>query len=251
MFEEYTEGRLGSRFVLGHQLTKSWALSAGVRIENVNVSDVSPHAPEDYREVVGDNFMFAPRVGATYDTRDSLLRPTEGGLLDMSYEQALGSYNFPILNLEASRFFTTYQRPDGSGKHVIAVNSQIGYAPGAPVYERFFAGGFRSLRGFEFRGVGPSQNGFMTGGEFLFTNSIEYQVPILANDQLYAVGFIDSGTVERDFGITNYRVSAGVGLRVTVPALGPVPIALDFGFPINRTGSDREQVFAFWFGMYR
>jgi hypothetical protein len=33
--------------------------------------------------------------------------------------------------------------------------------------------------------------------------------------------------------------------------LGPVPIALDFGFPVNRATGDREQVFNFWFGAYR
>src|SRR5262249_31449909 len=53
-----------------------------------------------------------------------------------------------------------------------------------------------------------------------------------ANDQLYLVAFVDSGTVERDVAIKDYRVSAGVGLRLTVPMLGPVPIALDFGFPV-------------------
>jgi outer membrane protein insertion porin family len=76
-------------------------------------------------------------------------------------------------------------------------------------------------------------------------------VPVRANDQLYLVGFIDAGTVERDIEINNYRVSAGVGLRIVVPMMGPVPIALDFGFPIVRAPQDREQVFSFWVGLFR
>ena len=51
--------------------------------------------------------------------------------------------------------------------------------------------------------------------------------------------------------LNNYRVTAGVGLRIQVPMLGPVPIALDFGFPIVRGPNDREQIFSFWLGFFR
>ena len=40
---------------------------------------------------------------------------------------------------------------------------------------------------------------------------------------------------------------AGFGLRVQLPILGRLPLALDFGFPINK---DREQVFSFWLGFF-
>ena len=33
----------------------------------------------------------------------------------------------------------------------------------------------------QFRGVGPDINGFKVGGDFMFLNSIEYQVPVRAN----------------------------------------------------------------------
>src|SRR5262249_60828483 len=102
----------------------------------------------------------------------------------------------------------------------------------APVFERFYAGGFRSLRGFEFRGVGPDVGGFKVGGDFMFLNSLEYQVPVTANDLFYLVAFVDSGTVERRIGIHDYRVSAGLAARITIPQMGQIPITLDFGFPI-------------------
>jgi RNA polymerase sigma factor (sigma-70 family) len=112
----------------------------------------------------------------------------------------------------------------------------------SPTAERYYAGGFRTTRGFEFR-----------GGDFQFLNSIEYQVPVRADDRCYAVGFVDSGTVESKAEIEDYCVSAGRGLRIKVPMLGPVPVALDFGFPIikpNEAGN-REQVFNFWLGFVR
>jgi outer membrane protein insertion porin family len=46
-------------------------------------------------------------------------------------------------------------------------------------------------------------------------------------------------------------VAAGVGLRIVVPALGQVPIALDFGFPIVKGPEDNTQVFSFFVGFFR
>ena len=43
----------------------------------------------------------------------------------------------------------------------------------------------------------------------------------------------------------------GVGVRFMLPMLGPVPIALDFGFPIVKASTDHEQVFSFWLGFFR
>jgi outer membrane protein insertion porin family len=227
-------------------------VSATTRVENVDVRDVQPFAPPDYLSVQGDNFQTGVRLGATYDDRDSYLRPTEGMLVDVSYEQLFGDRTFGLFNLDFNKFWTVWQRPDGSGRHVLALHSQLGIAGNnTPVYERYFAGGFRSIRGFEFRGVGPTVNGFKVGGEFLFINSLEYQIPVRASDNVYFVGFVDSGTVESDVQFTNYRVAAGVGVRFVVPMLGPVPIALDFGFPIVKAEGDREQVFAFWLGFFR
>jgi outer membrane protein assembly complex protein YaeT len=252
-FDEYQEDRLGGRVTVGRKLSKEWSASVGLRVEDVGVHGVSPFAPIDYQSVDGDNLLVGLRAGVTRDTRDSILRPTEGSLLDISYEQCFGDHVFPLVNVDYNKFFTVYQRADGSGRHVLSAHSQFAWAgDNTPVYERYFAGGFRSLRGFAFRGVGPSVDGFKTGGDFMFLNSLEYQVPVTAGDKIYVVGFVDSGTVESRIDTwTDYRVAAGFGLRLTVPMLGPVPIALDFGFPIVKGPEDREQVFSFWLGFSR
>jgi outer membrane protein insertion porin family len=268
IFNEYTEGRLGGSVNVAHMFTKEWSAGVGIRAERITVSNVGGSAflgltglnspnlngigpPEDYLSVRGVNQLYAPRLTVLYDVRDSMVRPTEGGKIETSFEMAFGSFTFPILNIEASRYFTTWQRPDGSGKHVIALRTLVGFeGENTPVYERYFGGGYTNLRGFQFRGVGPNVNGFMVGGTFQFLNRIEYQVPIRANDALYAVAFLDSGTVESKIGITNYRVSAGFGFRISLPMLGPVPLALDFGFPINRAPGDITQLFSFGMGIY-
>jgi outer membrane protein insertion porin family len=249
-YVEYTENRAGGRINLDRRFQDSpWRVSFSTRIEEVRIRDVSVFAPPDVVQTLGSNFLLGFRAGVSRDTRDSFIRPTSGSSFDATFEQVLGAYDFPLGIVEMSNYFTTYQRADGSGKHVLSIRNQVGFAgSNTPMYERFYAGGFRSLRGFEFRGVGPIVNGFNPGGDFSLLNSVEYQVPILANDKVFFVTFLDTGTVEPDVRIRDYRVTAGVGLRLAVPALGPVPIALDFGFPIVRGSGDREQIFAFFLG---
>jgi outer membrane protein assembly complex protein YaeT len=250
-YNEYDETRYGGRVTLGRKLNQYWSASATVRVENVEVHDIPIGAPPIITASQGNNFLVGLRGGVTRDTRDSYLRPTEGSLIDVSYEQCFGTDTFPLVNAEYNQFFTTFQRPDGSGKHVLSLRTQFSWGnSNTPIFERFYAGGFRSLRGFAFRGVGVFEDGFNTGGNFMMLNSIEYQIPIRANDQAFVVGFVDGGTVENGVNIDNYRVSVGFGLRLVVPMLGPVPIALDFGFPIVKGPGDREQVFSFWLGFF-
>ncbi len=251
-FNEYTETRLGSRVTLSRRFGQYWTASATSRIEQVGVFNVPTYAPNDILQAQGENFLLGLRAGLTRDSRDSFLRPTEGSIVDMSFEQVLGDQSFPLFTFDVNKYLTVYERADGTGRHVLAMHSQVGLAGGnTPIYERYYGGGFRSIRGFQFRGVGPDVNGFKIGGDFLFLNSLEYQVPVKANDSIFLVGFVDSGTDEPTVELKNYRVTAGFGVRFVVPMLGPVPIALDFGFPIVKAQSDNTQVFSFWLGFFR
>jgi outer membrane protein assembly complex protein YaeT len=251
IYNEYRESRLGTRLSLSRRLNPYWTVTGTVSLEEVGIHDVSIFEPEEFQAVRGDHFLAGFRLGITRDTRDSYLRATEGSLVELSAEEVTGDYTFPRLTVEGNKYWTVYERADGSGRHVLAARSFLGWAgANTPVFERFYGGGFRSMRGFEFRGVGPTDLGFETGGDFEWLNSLEYQVPILANDHLWGVFFVDSGTVESTMEIKDYRVAAGAGLRIQVPMLGPVPIALDLGFPIIKGPHDHEQVFSFWVGFF-
>jgi outer membrane protein insertion porin family len=250
-YNEYDEQRIGGRVVVGRKFGPNWSANLAFRAEEVDIYNVPFYFPQDITKYIGSHSLFGARASVTRDTRDSYLRPTEGSQIEMGYEECFGSYTFPLYTVEASKYFTTYQRPDGSGRHVLAFRSQAMFAGSdTPIYERFYAGGFRSLRGFEFRGVGPFEDGLNVGGTFAFLNSAEYQIPVVASDKLYMVGFVDSGTVEPRVQIKDYRVTAGFGVRIQVPMFGPVPIALDFGFPIVKGPEDKTQVFSFWLGFF-
>jgi outer membrane protein assembly factor BamA len=137
----------------------------------------------------------------------------------------------------------------------LGVNSDAGLSGSIILNER----NFDVLPGRAFRGAGqefrleavPGTQLQRYAGDFLFLNSLEYQIPIKADDQTFLVGFVDSGTVEGVQENKDYRVSVGNGVRITVPALGPVPIDLDFGFPVEKNASERKQVFQFWTGFYQ
>ena len=90
------------------------------------------------------------------------MMPTEGHYLDGGYEQAFGDFTFPKLEADARQYFTMYNRPDGTGRHVLTVAGNIGWSgDDTPVFERYFAGGFQSFRGFSYRGVTPRDNGIL------------------------------------------------------------------------------------------
>ena len=136
---------------------------------------------------------------------------------------------------------------------MLIFSNRAGFAgDDTPIYDRYFAGGYSSLRGFEFMGVSPvdQATGVLIGGDFQLLNSVEYMFPITADDMLRGVFFVDGGTVEPTYNqwTDKYRVAVGFGLRISLPMMGPAPIALDFGFPIVKEPTDQTQVFSFFVG---
>jgi outer membrane translocation and assembly module TamA len=74
--------------------------------------------------------------------------------------------------------------------------------------------------------------------------------PVQAGEPCYAVAFVDTGTVEQRVTLADFRVSAGCGLRIRVPVLGPAPLQLDLSFPITKP-QDNQQLFNFILGVSR
>ncbi|MFM8273552.1 MAG: outer membrane protein assembly factor BamA [Gemmata sp.] len=254
-FAEYNEDRYGGRVTIDRRLDPIWTASLSTRVEGVNIHNVPAYAPPDISDYKGTHFLLGLRAGINRDTRDSYIYPTKGNVFDAGFEQVFGDYTFPIGTAEFTQFFSTkyLAREDGSGRHVLGIRTQVAVAgSNTPVYERFYAGGIRSFRGFSFRGVGPFDpaSNLALGGTFSLLNTIEYQVPILPSDKMFWVAFVDHGTVERDFEIKNYRVSVGTGIRLSVPALGPLPLAFDIAFPVVKGPNDHKQVFNFSVGLF-
>ncbi len=261
IYNEYDEQRVGGRVAFGYQLTHDWSVSAAYRGAKINITDpIDPTIP-DLAEVTGRNLaLHGFGLSTSYDKRDNPFMATQGHVLEASIEQVLGSFQYPRMELDAKKYFTLHERPDGSGRHVLSVSGHAGWSgDDTPIYDRFYAGGFSTIRGFQFRGASPhvysvsaGEDAFI-GGNFELLASVEYLFPITADDMVRGVVFCDTGTVEptMDNWSNNYRVSPGFGLRICVPAMGPAPIALDFAFPVAWQPGDQFEMFSFFVGFQR
>ena len=260
-FFEWTERHLGGRIALGRQLLPdlSATISYGpsdVRISNPIVPPTAVPGIPEINEALGSNAVHRLRAQLTHDTRDNAFLATEGYLLDLGFEQVLGSFQYPRGDVDLRKYFLLRQHPDGSGRHVLTLGGRLGITgDDTPIYDHYFIGGFTTLRGFSFRDASPRDPNYhvVTGGHFSLLASAEYMFPITADDTLRGVVFCDSGVVQPSISDwrDRYRASVGFGLRITVPAMGPAPIALDFAFPVSKDPFDQTQVFSFFIGFLR
>jgi len=257
-FYDWAEARTGGRVGLGYQFqfAPDLSVNAGFRGESVDIFNPRVLAP-DIVNMLGSNAVYGFSTGLVHDTRDSPFLPTQGHLATAEFEQVIGTFVYPRAIMEARQYFLLNERPDGSGRHVLSLGSVLGFSgSNTPAYDNFFAGGYNTIRGFVFRGASPRQAGpngqlAIVGGPFEWLNTIEYMFPITADDSLRGVVFTDVGTVESNVALNNMRVAPGVGLRITLPAMGPAPIALDFAVPVAYAPYDSKQLFSFFVGFAR
>ena len=253
---DWSEQRLGGRLSLGYRLTPDLSFSAGLRMEEVDVYDPRVNTSAELNEAVGSNSLYLAQFSLINDTRDHPFMASSGSYLELTYNQGFGDYDYPRGDLDYRRYWLVTQRPDGSGRHTLSFGTKLGVSGSStPIYENYFAGGFSTLRGFDFRGASPIQGGVRVGGRFQWLNTVEYTFPITADDMFKGVFFCDFGTVEENVEINseNFRVSPGFGFRVHMPVggAGGAPLAFDFAFPVNHAPTDDLQVFSFYMGVLR
>ncbi len=253
-FYDWSEQRLGGRAAFGYRITDDLSLSLALRAEEVTIHSPRVQGVPQLEEVLGDNELFSGELILSHDTRDVPFLPTEGHFVQLSFSQTFGAFSYPRAEADLRRHFLLKERADGSGRQTLSVIMQTGFSGSdTPIYERFFAGGFSTIRGFDFRGASPVNGGVVVGGDFRFITSVEYMFPLTADDMLKGVAFCDFGTVEESVSMPaeSFRVSPGFGLRIAVPMLGPAPLALDFAVPVNYASTDQIQNFSFFLGLGR
>lgn len=253
-YQDYNEERLGGRAALGYVVTPDLQVSSEIRAESVKISNPRISGIQILDEALGTNDIYTGRIRLTHNTRDSPFLPTEGHFFEAIYDQVFGDFNFPRGQINYSRYFLVRERADGGGRHTLTVSHKLGVSGSdTPIFENFFAGGFSTMRGFRFRGASPTENTVQVGGRFQFIGSVEYMLPVTADDMIRVVSFVDYGIIERDvdFNWDNFRVAPGIGLRIAVPAMGPAPLAFDFTAPVHKADGDQTQVFSFNVGLTR
>lgn len=258
--EDWLETRRGGRVTLGYRITQDLIARATYRIERVRVADIELDAPPDVIESAGTNYIGSIRWSIGYDQNliDREFVVYGGYAVNIYYELAStafgGDYHFHRAGGTANWQTTLVSWP-ADHKWVFGLRGEIGWQESLdddpiPIFERFFAGGPNSLRGFRFRTVSPQFNDKPVGGNWLALGGAEMSFP-LALDILRGVVFVDAGgAIERtrDFDDDdNLRVAAGFGFRLRVPVF-PAPVALDFAWPLIKRKDDDPQVFSFSVG---
>ena len=190
-----------------------------------------------------------------YDSRNSVFSPSKGIFLT-NYFQVFGG---PFLgDRDFLKYFgrISFYRP-AINKSVIEFRLRTGIAnpylgdSSIPLYERFFAGGASTIRGYQERKVGPIDTASQDpiGGESLFIANVEYTYPLA--DFLKLATFYDVGNVWReskDYLHGNFKSSIGLGIRVKTP-IGP--ISVDYGYPLDTEPGEEKKEGRFHFNVSR
>jgi outer membrane protein insertion porin family len=245
----YTENRIGSSYSLGKRFERGrlqgWSGELALRNEMVDVEDLDLFTSSEIRDDEGSNLITGLKGTLVRDRTDSRFVPTTGDRLRLSYEQVVGDHFFGRAGV-GYNWYTTLATDRLERKSVLALRGEGGYIIGdAPVFERFYAGGIGSIRGFQYRGVGERDglDDNNIGGDYLILVGAEYSYP-LYGENLRGHVFLDTGTA----GSGGFRAGVGTGVRFTLNIFGPIPIELNVAMPVSADSEDEEQIFSFVVG---
>jgi len=200
--------------------------------------DTLPGEGTDPDEPINDERTFLVVPGISY----ALLPP---GFVNLDaagrglYAELLGSAsslgsdsNFARLLVRDERRFDL-----GGPWHMIlrgeVGTSAVGDFEELPANYRFFAGGDRSVRGYGYEELSPTdEEGNRIGGRHKLVGSVEFEYDLPKN--LVAAAFVDAGNAFDRFG-DPLEYSVGVGIRYRLPFL---LVGIDLAQSISETGRD-------------
>lgn len=219
--------------------------------------DIPP--PELYfEEATGVTSAFTPAFG--FDSRDDPFDPnqgwssfarvrTAGGILG-------GDFNYVRPEAGISVFYPLNRRT------ILAANLEAGFirpfaGSNIPLYDRYFLGGERSLRGFSYYSVVPRKangdffltaNGSRMGGDRYLQLNLEYQIKL--GGPLKLIFFSDVGNTwheQQGWQLGLLRYSAGAELRITLPIF-QAPLRFIYGVNLKPFPDEKRTDFQFSIG---
>ncbi len=254
--DEYDERHIGGSLMLswpvafripGLDKADYWHLGLGLRIEHIDISKVNDlrwdddddhfdyrnHSIEDEK---GGEFANRLVLRLVRDTRDQIRFPTRGSRVSLDSEfvtSALGSYsNYFRFHAGGTKYLPVTQ-------DFVLKMSLDGWAAShlsgdkIKIFDRYFGGGYGTIRGFKRRDVSPvNYNENPIGGLTMLAGSLELIKPI--KDFMFVSIFADIGNTwwdSFDADLGDLNMSVGVGIQFKA-----VPIRLDYGYPVKTAG---------------
>lgn len=255
----YDEMRTGMELYLRKRLFGLVNGQLSYSYEIIDLDNVSPFAPSVIITESDNSPRSVSKMTFTVwrDTRNDLIFTTRGSRISIAntFAGIGGDTEYAKIEARSAFFIPTFE----FGDQVISILGRMGsiweYSDQeTPFFDKFYLGGPDSLRGFDYRDVGPVSNeldpetgrrsvGEPIGGNSYAFASLEYSIKVA--DPLRLAVFYDWGFVNEDdfdFDPSTYNSNWGFGVRLLV--LGN-PLRLDFGIPITSTelvGSDGKTI---------
>lgn len=258
---------LGGSWTYGLPLTEYVTLRAGLGVSQNEITGNPFFLSRELNEFINRNgrefFTYEFRTGLSRDTRNRTFFATRGALTELTFDLKLpgSDFEYYVANFRHERYFRV---GDWIGflSDQIVLESQLRLADAAlygsgfdvPPYDNFFAGGARSVRGFDDGSLGPRDsfnNPF--GGQFLSTLQNELIIPTFTesdNRSTRLVLFYDIGNVFAGadrFSTADLRSSAGAAFYWFTPFFGLLRIS--YAAYIDSKPGDEVDAFQFSFGV--
>lgn len=253
--DERNYTRNSAQLVLAFErdLTPNLLLTLGFRLETAEVRDIDSELEARLDGVRREGRLFGPQLRLRWTPVDDLFNPTKGFIFNFFAEHSGAiygaTYRYYKITGQAAAFYPIYRDIVLATRLELGVVDQFGSSERLPIFERFYAGGERSVRGYQRRQLGPrAANGDPLGGRSLIEAAIELRIPVWK--RLGVVAFLDGAQVSRerfDLYPDEARYSAGPGISYQTP-VGPV--SLFAGFPINDQPGEPEWQIHFSIGFF-
>ena len=236
------------RFTLGYENTE-------IKLGTTNVS-------QDVVDFVADNGSkyndFPVNLGWVRDSRNRRIMTTAGSLTTAGTDITIpgSDLEYYKVNLRHLQYFPIGSLTDGSFNISLGYGGSYGDTTELPPWKRYYAGGVRTVRGFEPNSLGPRDQATdqVLGGSKMVIANLEVFIPNPfenTRDTIRLVAFVDMGNVfaanepVKFDGINGMRYSTGIALNW----LSPVgALTFSYGVPLNEQPGDRVQAFQFTLG---
>ena len=250
----YTTDSWGGGVKFGYPISETIGVNFGLAAESVKLTvfDTSPVQYINFVNQFGTSYTYGSfTAGWSRDTRDSLIRPTDGSLSRVTAELGQGNLKYYRLGLQQQTLWPLTRQ------YAFSLRGEIGYANGLngqplAFFKSYYAGGPDSVRGYQAFSLGPRDpNGVALGGNRKVVGSAEFLFPVPGADKepsLRLAAFVDGGQVYAQgekISLSALRYSTGIGLNWTSP-FGP--LRLSWAFPLNKKEGDNIQRLQFTFG---
>ncbi len=236
-YDEYDQKTFGTNWSLTRKMDrKFWRQTFGYTLEQVKISDLEEPISQDFLDEEGSYTVSKVYTRFSRDTTDRFRFPTRGSKFSSKIggqSEVIGSYtNSYDFDLSYDKYILlTKER--GWVLKLGANLRQIDKVSGddIAIFDRYFAGGPGTVRGFQFRDVGPvDEFNNPVGGQSLLSATAQIRIPIM--ESLHLILFSDAGNAwkdEWDYNLDQLNVSVGFGFRIILPI---APISIDYGIPV-------------------